>query len=376
VDKNNRSGERYLVASDLDEINRQADWRALFEALGLVRDDHRSKLDDWWARSPFAEDRTPSFHMNDRGWHCFSTGQGGGPVRLVQLRLGLDCYAAGRWLLEHGLSSCSRLTDTAPAAAPPASGEEETSETPRTAKTPNRPIRQDLLPALDASHPELARRGLSAATCAYLGCGYYGEEHRGPLAGRIVFQVRSVKEKAGRLAPVILTHMGRALTAEQAQAAGKWYAYKGFRKTLELYNQDKLLLDPDAIAQAQATGRILLVEGGFDVARLVEAGILNVVASFGAHLDEDQLPRLRAIAKRTRVRQVRVWYDRDEAGGHGQQQAIERITRSGDLVADGFDWDVTFPSPARGEVGIPAALTDPGELSVEQLRFLRQQGLV
>lgn len=359
----------------MSELRRNADWRRVFDALGLVRDERRSKVDDWWASSPFADDRTPSFHINDGGWYCFSTGEGGGVLELVQKVHNLDCYAAGRWLLEHGLSQCSRVTGAEASPAPPPSGEKKTDAAIR-AKTPNAPIRQNLVPALVTDHPELTRRGLSAATCAYLGCGAYGEKRKGPLAGRIVFQVRGVDEKDGQLRPVILTHMGRALTDEQEQEGGKWHAYGGFHKTLEIYSLDHLLLDDHAIAQAQACGHVLLVEGCFDVAALVEAGIRNVGATFGAHLDEDQLPRLEQIAARIGVARFRIWYDRDKAGAQGQHKAVERINATGTMTAEGFDWEMAFPSPTRGAVQIPQSLTDPGEFTAEQLRFLRARGVI
>lgn len=188
--------------------------------------------------------------------------------------------------------------------------------------------------------------------------------------------MRGVQEKDGEKRPAILTHMGRVLSEAQAAEGGKWHGYAGFHKTLEIYNQDHLPLDARAMQQARERGHVLLVEGCFDVAKLVEAGILNVGATFGAHLDQDQLPRLRQIADTTGVRSFRVWYDRDQAGTRGQRQAIERINAAGDVSADGFDWNVAFPSPTRGYVQIPDTLNDPGEFSVEQLRFLRQRSCI
>ena len=359
----------FLTADDLAEIRRHTDWPALLTALGIVPDPRRSKEGDLWAHSPFAEDRQASFHVTEKGWYCFSSGQGGGALELVQQLRGLDCYAAARWLLEAGLSRSEVLadrleTDTPQEPAVPA----ERGPTPPI----NRPIRQDLVPRLEAQHPELARRGLSPATCAYLGCGYLPEGGKSPLSGRIVFQVRGVQD--GK--PVILSHLGRALSAEQEETGGKWHHYQGFAKSLELYNADKLQLDPHAAAQAQASGQILLVEGCFDVAKLVEAGILNAGACFGAHLDEKQLPRLADIAASTGVTHVRLWFDRDAAGQRGQAQALALINGSGVLTASGFDWQVAFPSPVRGSVSLPEDLKDPGDFSPEQLQFLRAQRLI
>jgi hypothetical protein len=55
---------------------------------------------------------------------------------------------------------------------------------------------------------------------------------------------------------------------------------------------------------------------------------------------------------------------------------VALINGSGGLTADGFNWETAFPSPARGLVTIPETLTDPGEFSGEQLRWLREQGVI
>ena len=355
----------FLTPEALGEIRAATDWPGLLPALGIRCDLRRSKPGELWAHSPFSKDREASFHVTDKGWYCFATDQGGGALELVQQIERLNCYAAARWLLENGLSSYAGPPLSAAAAAAAAD------------KPVNKPVRQDLLPSLEQAHPALERRGISPTTAAYLGCGYLPETSRSPLAGRLVFQVRGVRPgKDGKAAPVILTHIGRALTEEQAVAGGKWHFYEGFHKTQELYNFDRLRLDPEAAAQAQAAGHFLLVEGCCDVARLVEAGVLNAGATFGAHLDEGQLPRLRELAAASGVSRFQIWYDRDPAGRGGQERAVALINATSGLAAAGFDWEVAFPSPTRGPVKIPETLTDPGEFSGEQLRWLREQGVI
>lgn len=217
----------FLTADDLADIRKQTDWPALLAALGIAPDPRRSKPGDLWAHSPFAEDRQASFHVTAKGWYCFSSGRGGGALELVQELQDLDCYAAARWLIETGLSRHEERGGRAePAPLPEPAVPAETAA--------NRPIRQDLVPRLQDQHPELARRGISPATSAYLGCGYLPEGGKSPLAGRIVFQVRGVSQGQ----PVILSHLGRALSSEQEEASGKWHHYQGFAKSLELYNQD------------------------------------------------------------------------------------------------------------------------------------------
>jgi hypothetical protein len=380
-----REGPLFIGPAELDDIRRHADWREVFLALGIRRVKSPGREDDWWALSPFRTETRPSFHMNAHGFHCFSTGLGGGVIELVQRVKEINCYEAGRWLVENGLSHCSGGQRPAAGAAEPAAAPGDAAKgnicgggtETESGRAENRAIRQDLLPLLDAAHPELQRRGISPATAAYLGCGYLPEGGRSPLAGRLVFQVRGVRPgKDGQAAPAILTHVGRALTEEQEAAAGKWHFYGGFRKTQELYNLDRLLLDDAAVQQAQAAGRFLLVEGCFDVAQLEEAGVLNAGATFGAHLDEGQLPRLRELAAATGVSRFRIWYDRDPAGRHGQEQAVALINADGGLTAEGFDWEATFPSPLRGQLTIPETLADPGDFSGEQLKWLREHGVI
>ncbi|MBL8152454.1 MAG: hypothetical protein JNN15_21215 [Blastocatellia bacterium] len=154
-----------------------------------------------------------------------------------------------------------------------------------------------LLPYLKerGTHPEFVRRGISKNTCDYLGAGYLAKGN-GAMDKRLVFQIRSVEtDSGGGLVPVILNHIGRATTENQETENGKWRHYPGFQKTLEIFNIDKVLLDQKAIDQAKETGRVVIVEGVFDVAKVIEAGLYNVVATFGAYMDQDQLPRLKLI---------------------------------------------------------------------------------
>ena len=373
----------------LREIRANADWRKAFTALGLIQAPGKGNADDWWAKSPFNPDeKTPSFHMNadPQGggrWYCHSSGQGGGLLDLVQAMQGGNIYEAGRWLLDHQCSQrnhapapecAGRFTAIGDAVDKIARSEKENSPE----RHENKPIRQSLLSLLtqQGSHPEFERRGISAATCGYLGCGYLPAEHKSSLCNRIVFQVRGVDDlEALEPQPTILTHMGRALTDEQAAQDGKWSYYKGFRKSLELYNLDQLRLDPEAQQQITGTGQLILVEGCFDVAACVEAGIRNVVASFGTQVSTGQIDKLHLLKEIMGAKEVLVWYDRDDAGARAQTQLVDDLNADG-LSATGFDWARQFPSPVRGSVPLPPELHDPGDFSTAQLKWLRAQNKI
>jgi Toprim domain len=368
----------------LREIRQNTDWRALFGALGIQKDEQKSREHDWWGKSPFSPDeRTASFHINDDGWYCFSTNQGGGPIELVQRIFRLNCYEAGRWLLDHGVSSIQAETRADAAAAlvhvsPPGTAVTKSAEE----KEENRPIRQDLRPLLSPHHAEFERRGIPPEILHELGIGYLDRPPKGsrpdPLNRRLVFQVRGLAEgEDGYTRPVILTHTGRATTAEQEAEHGKWWMYPGFKKRFELYNLDFAVLDEETERQAARTDHVIVVEGCFDVAKLYAAGIRNVVATFGAHLHPEQLPRFELLADLLGNERFLLFYDRDQCGTdpekQGFRQATEVLCRAGYQV-ETFDWNRRFPSPKRGEVSIPEMIGDPCEFSLEQLAWLRAQG--
>lgn len=314
--------------------------------------------------------------MNDRGWYCHATGQGGGPLQLVQLlHPDIRCYEAGRWLREHGVSSIvDELRQDLQSFETKVGSE-------RVDLTRNLPIRQDLRSQLDPDHPLCTERGIPPEILRELGAGYLERPPRkggrpDPLNRRIVFQIRGLRENdSGHLEPVILGHVGRATTPEQLEQHGKWWSHAGFKKSLELFNLDKAILDQEATEQAHASEHVLVVEGPFDVAKLYAAGIRNVVATFGAHLSHAQIRRLDLIDEVVGVNRFLFFYDRDEAGTAGAEKALEAITASGlDLRAEVFDWNLSWESPTRGRLGIPSTITDPAEFSVEQLRWLRREG--
>jgi DNA primase len=234
----------------------------------------------------------------------------------------------------------------------------------------NRAIDIDLRPFLRSDHPELHRRGISAATCRYLGCGYLPPRTNGkadsPLTARLVFQIRGVRESDQDLEPIILSHSGRALRREQEDRDGKYWSYP-FRKGLEIYNQDHLLLDPQARRHAIESG-LILVEGFFDAAKLIEAGCRNVGALMGAHMTAEQVQRLMWIHSRIRFPRILLFLDRDRAGRDGAQQALELLRGHG-FETSVFDWD-------RGSERIPDSIQDPADMSGEQLRSLHNDGII
>lgn len=367
--------KRYFQPEELRAVRENCDWRALLDTLGIRADLRRCTDTEFWGYSPFhTEEKTASFHMKDPGiWYDWSRHAtvpgrdrpGGGVIELVQAIQAsrgqiLKLNEAAAWLIDQGFSR----GDTPPLAASPEA---------ETRSSENRPITRDLVPQLSkqGTHPAFVSREISVATCHYLRCGYL-DTKRGMLAGRIVFQVGGLSEDG--TSRVILTHIGRAVTPEQ-EAKGKWRFYRGFKPSLELYNLDSLILDPEAGKQARDTGRILLVEGAFDVARCIEAGIRNVVGTFGAHLSEEQAAKLVAALSRLSATEVLVFYDRDQAGAKAEIEALALLNEQG-VPAQAFDWEQNFLNGEGKKKGIPEAIQDPCDFSVDQLRWLKARGFI
>lgn len=373
-----------LTSEQLTTIRQHTDWRQLFTALQIEKDSKKSRDHDWWGKSPFKPDeRTASFHMNDRGWYCHSTGQGGGPIELVQrVHPEMNCYDAGRWLVEHGISRIvedvrGEVEASTAQVVPAGSGD------PEKAEQENPPIRQDLRGQLTPHHLEFGRRGIPPEVLEELGAGYLRRPPRkgnrpDPMNRRLVFQIRGLRESAsGYMEPVILGHIGRATSKEQAKQDGKWWTYAGFKKSLELYNIDHAILDDEAVAQAKDTDHVLVVEGPFDVAKLYAAGIRNVVATFGADLSPAQYRLLDLIDELIGVKRFLFFYDRDNAGTRGAKRASDAVcAASRDLEADIFNWHQTWKSSQRSEVMIPPSIGDPCDFSIAQLQWLRREGWI
>jgi len=329
-----------IQSGQLPDIWKNANWQRVIEVFGLQVDtERRCRGDEIWIKSPFTQEREASLHLNGEKniFKDFSSGMGAGILNFCQKLLSLEghemnCYQVAGWMLEQGISHLGT--------------EQHIKIRDEKGKTygqvsQNRPIKVDLRTWMEINHPEFERRGLSQATCRYLGCGFLPERPKGarrsPLHGRVVFQVRAVAEDLSGLKPVILTHVGRSLTREQEKADGK--------------------------------------EGFFDAAGLIEAGCLNVGALMGSCLTERQVDRLKFITGRVAVPKITVFLDRDEAGQNGTAKAIRLLEKNG-FVAEPFDWNRSIGNSNDSLISISDTICDPGDMSSQQIKWLRNKGRI
>ena len=358
--------EIVLSRENLPQVWQNADWFKVMAVFGLETQ-RQGKNDEIWIRSPFTGETNASLHvqLQQNIFKDFSSGKGGGILNFCQELLdrqgkSMNCYQVAGWMLETGISVLDQTTK--PIAPKPLQKPKE-----------NKPVEADLRRFFKPGHAVLEQRGISPKACQYLGCGYLPERPDGaksPLNGRLVFQVRGIDQN---LNPVILSHVGRALTDRQAESDGRYWGFP-FYKKLEIYNQDKLLSDPLAREQVARFG-LVLVEGFFDVTALVSAGCLNVGALMGSHLTPEQIDRLKFIASHMDIPEIRLFLDRDEAGRKGTQKAMALLKQNG-FVVTVFDWDQKFERPGCPPVSIPPLIKDPADMSCAQLKYLRKHEII
>ena len=379
--------KRFIMSREhLSEIWKRADWRKVIEAFGLKEDKRRrTKPDEIWIKSPFTNEEVASLHLNvvHNTFKDFSSGMGArvGLLNFCQLLLRkqgreMNCYEVAEWMVKNGISpEIPAISDK-----DKRRDEKEKKERERRDSKPaegNKPISSDLRSWFKLDHPKLKERKISRDTCKYLGCGFLPERKglgkKSPLNGRIVFQIRSVADNEPGLKPIIITHTGRALTKEQETSDGKYWGFPFF-KGLELYNQDCLLLDPLAKFQVERFG-IVLVEGFFDVAAMIEGNCLNVCALMGSRITNRQIERLKYLRRHVNIPKITLFLDRDEAGISGARETFLLLSKNGFLV-ECFDWSQTFDRSGFPPVMISDKIKDPGNLSGRQLSWLRKIGKV
>jgi DNA primase len=267
--------------------------------------------DDWWGLSPFASEKTASFHVrDDKGFfHCFSTGEHG------------DHFS---WLMQvEGQSfpeAVEILAGMAGMEVPKASPEERRREEKRkdlgevVAFAAAWYAEQLEAPAGRAARDYLTGRGLEAQTVAAFQLGFAPDDrdalaaaataagidmpqlleaglYRRPEDGRApypLFRNRimfPINDRRGR--PIAFG--GRYMGDAKAIGVGKYINSPEtplFDKSRTLYNLDR------AREPARQGETLLVVEGYMDVIALWQAGFVAAVAPLGTAVTEAQIAEL------------------------------------------------------------------------------------
>ncbi len=288
---------------------------------------------NWRGLCPFHNEKTPSFHVYDNGFHCFGCGASGDAISWVMQTQGLDFMEAV-------------------AALAAEAGMEVPEPTPRAAEEAR--ARADIFAVLAAAQESFARhlaqqegaagraylasRGLDDSACARHGLGWAPEgretlirelagqgielaqlveaglaraaDATRPAAdfffGRVTFPIR---DRRGRVIGFGARSLGDAqpkyLNGPESPVFAKRRALYGLDRAREASRKDK-------------NNKIIVVEGYLDVITLAEAGFSGAVAPLGTALTEEHLAELWQLSPMPFL-----CFDGDAAGGRAAARALD-----------------------------------------------------
>jgi DNA primase len=171
---------------------------------------------------------------------------------------------------------------------------------------PNKPLGFQLKD-LDTNHPYLAERGLNPETIAKFGLGYCA---KGTMAGHIAIPIHNAEGK-------LVAYCGR-WPGEPAEDTPKYKLPAGFRKSQEMFNLHRAILEPD-------DQPLIIVEGFFDVMKLWQHGCKCVVGLMGSFLSpvQEKLIREHTVSSS----QILLMLDEDEAGRAACADITARLSK-------------------------------------------------
>jgi DNA primase len=295
---------------------------------------------------PFHSEKTPSFHVNrEKGFfHCFGCSAGGDVFKFLELQEKLGFVDAVKHLAaKFGIAVPEQAGGREPHA--------DAAEREALLKVHERAAAyfaaQLSSPAGRKALRHLHERGLTAETIQRLGLGY---------APPSLEALKTALTTEGLPLP-LLVRSGLAVERDNGQTvdrfrgrlmipiardAGSIIAFGG--RAMERDQQPKYLNSPETSiyvksrtlyglnltkADIRRLGYAVLVEGYFDFAQLVQAGITPVVASCGTALTTSQAQLLRRFTSK-----VILSFDPDAAGQGAAARSCEL------LVAEGFEVNV------------------------------------
>lgn len=333
---------------------------------------------EWRGLSPFNQEKTPSFYVNDQKgfYHCFSSGKHGDQFRFLMETEGLSFPEA-----------VERLAALAGLAVPKSTPQErERQEKTRTlhevmdlacryfqaqlqdrigAKARGYLAGRDLgasaqerfrlgyaPPDRHALKDHLSGRGVPVADMIAAGLLVHGDDISVPydkFRDRVMFPITDLR---GR----VIAFGGRAMEKDVPAK------YMNSPET-ELFHKGRILYNgATAREAAHRAGRVIAVEGYVDVIAMVMAGLGETVAPLGTALTEDQLDLLWKMAP-----EPVLLFDGDKAGRRAAYRAVDvalpRLKPGRTLMfatlPDGQDPDDLIRSSGRQAIDAVLAGAEP-----------------
>jgi DNA primase len=300
---------------------------------------------------PFHSEKSPSFHVNrDKGFfHCFGCGVGGDVFKFLELQEKLGFVDAVKHL-------ASKFGMPLPEQVGGRDAHADAAEREAMLKVHERALQyfQAQLSSPDGRKAQrlLQDRGITADTIKKLGIGYAPPAYEG---------LKATLVKEGLPLP-LLVRSGLAVERDNGQTvdrfrgrlmipiardSGSIVAFGG--RAMDKDQQPKYLNSPETTiyskgrtlyglnftkADIRRLGYAVLVEGYFDFAQLLQAGVTPIVASSGTALTPAQAQLLRRFTSK-----VILSFDPDAAGQGAAARSCEL------LVAEGFEVNVAVLPP-------------------------------
>ncbi len=305
---------------------------------------------DFWACCPFHQEKTPSFHCDDRRgiYHCFGCGATGDHFRFVTETEGLGFMEA-----------VERLAAEAGVTLPQPDPRERRREAVRVGLEGATEIAAAFFekmlrsPAGRPARDYLDRRGVSPRTIAEFRIGYAPDE-RDALKRHLIQQ--GVEEEVAVAAGLLIQPEDGRASYDRFRGRvmipihddrGRPVAFGG--RTLDPDGQPKYLNSPEtpifhkgtmlfnvhrAREAAHKSGSMIVTEGYMDAIAVHQAGIRNVVAALGTAFTEDHIARLWRFAP-----EPVICFDGDRAGVQAAHRAVDRILPQ---LKSGFSFNFCF----------------------------------
>jgi len=302
---------------------------------------------------PFHAEKTPSFHVNqDKGFfHCFGCGTGGDVVKFIELHEKLSFPEAVRQLAQRFGLQVPDSDDPARDSAIEAQREALLKVHTLAAQY----FKEKLGTENGAqARDQLRKRGFSRNTIETLGLGYAPSEREGLknyllgtgqtlelllASGLVVERAKGyvIDRFRNRLMiPIhrdsgsIIAFGGRALAKDQQPK------YVNSPETV-LYTKGKTLYGLNLTkTEIKRLGYAVIVEGYFDFAQALQAGVKTVVATCGTAITESQTRLLRRFASK-----VILSFDSDTAGQNASVRCGEL------LISEGFQINIAMLLPGE-----------------------------
>ncbi len=290
---------------------------------------------EWKGLSPFTQEKTPSFTINDQKqfWHCFSSGKHGDVISFLTETQNMSFIEAVEFLAQRAGLEVPRR-----GRADPVRAQRRKSALDALVHARQWFERQLAGDVGRAARDYLDGRHLSSSVRAKFGVGFAPND-RGALRGALIkagFNDSALLEAGLVIKPddggALYDRFRNRIMFPIENRKGETIAF-GARALdpharakylnspeTELFHKGSTLYGlPQAMKSAFDCGEVIIVEGYMDVLALHDAGISHVVASLGTALTERQMSEAWRLAP-----EPIVCLDGDEAGKRAAARVIER----------------------------------------------------